>query len=552
MTLESSSHDSGQRRPWWLPFVSLGVVLIVGGLWLLYYSTDGRAEVIGMACLGAAAIALVGVALSNGPRGRQIMGVRVRQSRWFPFLFSRRGWIQAILIVTVFGTYGFGEYTMQPDFCQSCHIMVPYYQAWHESTHADVPCQDCHFEPGWRNTLKGKWQASSQVAKYLTRTYGSKPHAEIRDASCLRSGCHERRLLEGDAVWRYERPNGAVIEVRFDHTPHLGKLRRGRQLRCVSCHSQIVQGRHITVTLDTCFVCHFKGLRHGRDHEVLGGCTGCHAAPKEEIRLATGLFNHKEYIDRGVACFNCHSDSINGDGAVPKQVCLNCHNQPQHLDRYGESNFIHKKHVTDHKVECTHCHIQIQHHISAKTEMTTGTCSNCHTLTHGGPTELYRGVGGRGVPNMPSSMYRTQVDCIACHQFKEHDELVASIAGQTFVAAQKSCDMCHGDTPDPAGGKYADKLGEWKQVLAELTGKAHQALARAEAALKDATLAPEHRLELDRKMADARHNVVFVELGHGVHNFNYSVALLNTAINYCGEIAAASGTVEAGDSTGTR
>jgi len=34
-------------------------------------------------------------------------------------------------------------------------------------------------------------QALSQVAKYVTRTYSSKPYAEISDESCLRKGCHE-------------------------------------------------------------------------------------------------------------------------------------------------------------------------------------------------------------------------------------------------------------------------------------------------------------------------------------------------------------------------
>src|SRR5690606_25869693 len=134
-----------------------------------------------------------------------------------------------------------------------CHIMEPYYQAWHDSTHKDVPCADCHFEPGWRNTLHGKFQASSQAAKYITNTYGSKPHAEVRDASCMRSGCHEKRVLEGKVDWDVPTSRGDMITIRFDHTPHLEPDRRGKQLRCVSCHSQMVQGQHIVVTLDTCF-----------------------------------------------------------------------------------------------------------------------------------------------------------------------------------------------------------------------------------------------------------------------------------------------------------
>jgi nitrate/TMAO reductase-like tetraheme cytochrome c subunit len=534
-----------QRRPWWLPFAAFGVLLAAVGFWLMKFATDGRAQIIGMMALSAAAIALVGVVLSFRAWGRAIMGVHERESRWWPFWFSRRGWFQAGVIVMVFGTVGFSEYTMHPDFCQSCHIMVPYYQAWHTSTHKDVPCQDCHFEPGWRNTLKGKWQASSQVAKYLTRTYGSKPHAEIQDASCLRDGCHERRLLEGNAAWQYVKPNGAVVDIHFDHAPHMTEMRRGRRLRCVSCHSQIVQGLHISVTLDTCFVCHFKGLRHGRDSEVLGGCTACHAAPKEQIRLATGYFNHKEYIDRGVDCYNCHSDSIKGDGEVPRQICLNCHNKPQQLERYGESDFIHDVHVSDHKVECTHCHLQIQHSINAYEYSAqaagASSCNQCHTETHGGPAQLYQGVGGRGVPSMPSPMHRAQVDCIACHQFKEHGAGVAEIRGQTFIAAQRSCDMCHGDSLDPQGGKYATRLAEWKQTLTEMTTRARGAVQEADHALApmlvpQSPLTPGERLDLERKLADARHNLALVELGHGVHNFNYAVALLNVAAEWAEEV----------------
>ncbi|NIR31771.1 MAG: hypothetical protein GWN99_04120, partial [Gemmatimonadetes bacterium] len=105
-------------------------------------------------------------------------------------------------------------------------------------------------------------QAANQVVKYVTGAYGTKPWAEIEDAACLRSGCHTERELEGQV--NYE-------GVRFDHSQHLGELRRGKRLRCTSCHSQIVQGSqsvvfqgvpigaaHLRVTAVTCYLCHFK------------------------------------------------------------------------------------------------------------------------------------------------------------------------------------------------------------------------------------------------------------------------------------------------------
>jgi hypothetical protein len=89
-----------------------------------------------------------------------------------------------------------------PLLCNQCHIMKPYYQAWKASKHNFVPCVDCHYPPGLRNTFKVKYQALSQVAKWTTQASSSKPSAEIEDASCLRSQCHATRLLEGKVLFK--------------------------------------------------------------------------------------------------------------------------------------------------------------------------------------------------------------------------------------------------------------------------------------------------------------------------------------------------------------
>ena len=465
------------------------------------------------------------------PRSRwwRILGLRRRPGKWVRIGLTLWGWFLLVFVIVVAGTAGLAEYSMQPDFCQTCHIMEPYYQAWHRSTHKNVPCQDCHFEPGWRNTLKGKFEASAQIAKYLTRTYGTKPHAEIRDASCLRSGCHEQRKIEGKVTWSLTATDGEPIEISFDHAPHLGELRRRKQLRCVSCHSQIVQGEHLTVTLDTCFICHFKGLKHGRDNEVLGGCRSCHDAPRQTIAMELGPFNHQEYVSRDVACENCHSDSIKGDGEVPKQVCGQCHNKAEHLGRFGDSAFLHKHHVTEHKVECSHCHIQIQHQLNATNRDALGACAICHEGSHGGPTALYRGVGGRGVPDSPSAMYRTQVDCIACHRHRQVPETVAEVVGQTFTAIEESCIYCHGT-------KYEGKLQEWKQHISELQRASDALYERVSPLLEKADLSEPAMRKARILLSDADHNRRLVKLGHGVHNVTYATALLNKANELCQEV----------------
>jgi nitrate/TMAO reductase-like tetraheme cytochrome c subunit len=439
-------------------------------------------------------------------------------------------------LLVVFGGGGtmaaFAEYSMQPDFCRSCHIMEPYYQAWHASSHKNVPCTDCHFEPGLENTIKGKFQASSQAAKFITGTYGSKPHAEVRDVSCMRSGCHEKRLLEGKVNWAATTPDGNTVTIKFDHKPHLTEERRGMQLRCVSCHSQIVQGQHLVVTLDTCFLCHMKGKEHGRNEQTVGGCTACHEAPKAKVRLATGWFNHQDYLSRGVTCNNCHSEAIKGDGAVPRQVCWNCHNQPVQVAQFGETAKMHRAHVNQHKVECSSCHIQIEHGLNpqgsnivngaAHPNLEAGGCASCHAQTHGGPAELYKGIGGRGVPDMPSPMSRAQVDCIACHKSLSGNDAVASVVGQTFKANNASCNYCHGT-------KYDGVIDVWKRQI-------DAQVAKAEAAYDAAKKASDGSLRVQRLLDDADYNIRLVKLGHGVHNLAYSTALLNVAIEWCRQV----------------
>ena len=82
------------------------------------------------------------------PLWLRLLGIKRRSGKRIPIGLSRWGFVLATFIVLVGGSAGFAEYSMQPDFCRSCHLMEPYYQAWHSSTHKNVACTKCHFEPG--------------------------------------------------------------------------------------------------------------------------------------------------------------------------------------------------------------------------------------------------------------------------------------------------------------------------------------------------------------------------------------------------------------------
>jgi nitrate/TMAO reductase-like tetraheme cytochrome c subunit len=277
---------------------------------------------------------------------------------------KRRRWWRGRSLLVVLGIAvvvggaalaGLWHVSTSPLLCNSCHIMKPYVAAWKTSKHNKVTCVKCHYPPGFRDTIWVKYQAISQVVKWATQTYNSKPFAEVEDASCLRSGCHERRLLDSKVTFK----RGII----FDHRPHLEEIRRGRQLRCTSCHSQIVVGTHIEVTESTCFLCHFKGTKQGRTLTPIAGCTGCHRAPKGDIVLGSIRFNHEDVGRRGVACQQCHLNVIEGDGEAPRERCFTCHNQPEKLTHYTDTGFVHDFHVARHNIECARCHTQIKHRL---------------------------------------------------------------------------------------------------------------------------------------------------------------------------------------------
>lgn len=406
---------------------------------------------------------------------------------------------------------GLVRYSTSPSFCNSCHIMKPFYESWKTSGHNFVPCVDCHYPPGATAELKGKFQALSQVAKFVTGTYSTKPYAEIEDASCLRMGCHEKRLISGKATFK----RGII----FDHEPHLTKMVRGKVLRCTSCHSQIVQGSHVSVTESVCFICHFKGAKAGREENPIGGCPFCHESPKGDIKFAGITFNHADFVGKGVKCQNCHFEAIKGEGEVPKQMCLTCHGEPERLSRYDDTEFIHTNHVTNRKVECFQCHIEIKHAVKTSVKPLDYDCDTCHTSKHVGVKEMYMGTGGKGVKNMPSTMFIAQVDCIACHMIPESISAGTPFTGRTYRFSKYACTRCHGEGYDvmPAA---------WKEQLKTELGEVENLLKKSEELIKKLKQDQPNYLKVMRLYKDALHNYDFVKYGQGVHNMEYALALL--------------------------
>lgn len=326
--------------------------------------------------------------------------------------------------------------TSTPGFCNSCHIMEPYYNSWKNSAHKDVNCVTCHLPPGVAGTIKGKWQALSQLARYVTRTYGTRPWAEVMDENC--TACHKKESL------------AKVItkgKFKFDHRPHINGAVRDKNLKCTTCHTQLETTNHISVAKQTCYLCHFKPTASGQLPKM-AACTTCHDAPDKKIEFQDAPIAHKDLVAKGVQCNSCHSGVVDGNGRVLKIRCQGCHADPDIYKRMSEVETVHKVHVSGKGVYCLRCHNEISHERRAMDLVRSrDDCSACHVQMHDTNAALYAGkIDGK---NEPSPMFKSGIECRACHEVKKGGK-----------PDETSCRRCH-------SARIGRFFKEWKDALAE-------------------------------------------------------------------------------------
>jgi hypothetical protein len=251
--------------------------------------------------------------------------------------------ILLIGIAVVFGAYFFMRNVVfpSPQNCNVCHFITPFYEKWKTSTHNKVPCLKCH-----EYTLL---KALAAQLRFLTGTYNPRPFTNVPDKSCLQSGCHDKRLIESKVIF-------TKWGINFDHKQHFTEMKRGIKLHCRSCHSDIVQGEHVKVSMKVCFLCHFKGVPHD---QTITGCPSCHSSPKQSIVVNGKAFSHEDAKKAGYKCNHCHMEITRGDGITNKDQCYFCH--VSRTEKYTDVKLLHEKHVTEKQIDCLWCHPRIEH-----------------------------------------------------------------------------------------------------------------------------------------------------------------------------------------------
>lgn len=393
----------------------------------------------------------------------------------------------------------------KPEFCITCHIMQPYYDSWKSSSHHEVNCLQCHFKPGVQGFIRGKVVAFSQFVRYITVTYGSKPWAAIPDESCTQSGCHAGATLKGPI--EYE------LGISFDHSHHLQGLRRGKKLRCTSCHSQIVQGSHMIVTPEVCYICHFKPEADGTRNAKLTNCRTCHA---KGVSSPLTPSDHAMFMERGADCLKCHINPIRGDGPVPRRRCESCHAEPGHL-KVEDPEILHRDHLVRAKVECFECHEPIKHGVESMDEIANADCGICHAERHQIQKAFYR--GDADVPlgvKRSAAMIEAHIACSGCHSEMEEGDRPTSPGSPRAVAyaSGKACDYCHGPG-------YDNLLEDWHTESIRRIGQVRGLTRIASAPLASA------ETSIPQVAAQIQYTLDVIEEARAVHNIGYAASLID-------------------------
>lgn len=202
---------------------------------------------------------------------------------------GRRTMVRVLVIAVVVGLLAFlpaALLTDRPEFCKSCHGMVPFYDAWAQGTHKKVWCIDCHVDAGMQNRFLHKFAALSEVyAEVSTHATYPNYNADVPNARCLR--CH--RGIE------------TKIVAKFDHGLHLSK-----GMTCVKCHATV--GHKVTfAALDAAGVLNTGNAPSGSSY--IG------QQPPSSTGKASVLSGHKSVI-----CSNCHD--------MAHLQCSLCHTPP--------------------------------------------------------------------------------------------------------------------------------------------------------------------------------------------------------------------------------
>ena len=488
----------------------------------------------------------------------------------------RRRILALLIAMPLFGVTSV-EVTSQSWFCNSCHIMNPYYDSWKHGAHKDVECVKCHISPGLENFLEAKFNGLGQVVDDVLHRTSMKPSASVSELACLRSGCHDLGKVTATT-----KTTGKFL---FRHDKHLNLEYAGIKMACTVCHSHVKGDEHFEVNTNVCVTCHLMQtdpsslqkdkegnlpttirllVREPRPAAELGtgagaaaheagaaptaatlaaaatpeshgklppeGCTTCHNPPAGTIERGGLRITHAEYLAYGARCESCHRGTTEVPVPVESGQCFQCHNFG--IEKATSVEEMHKIHNEGrHKIECFSCHGTVHHGPTVQAgRLEQFDCRKCHTDQHGVQRQTYLNRADPQ-PNPDgtqsvSPMFLAHVDCTGCHIKKRPVSSKADSGATVAVAIPEACDACH----KPGFGKEVVPL--WQKTTHSMYDQISADLKLAEQEVTSA----EGKALLDEVRKCQQ--MVRVDGSWGVHNPRYTQQVLEQARNKLAEARA--------------
>ncbi|KKK38809.1 NapC/NirT cytochrome c domain protein [Mesobacillus campisalis] len=364
-----------------------------------------------------------------------------------------------LLFLVIFFMVGYAghEGSSSSKFCASCHEMKPEYYTWHNSSHSEVACVDCHTEPGAENIAKSKVNTVEQAIKKKMQTYEApiRMPSEITDASCEK--CHNV----------YNRNFTVTGDLIIPHDRH-----KDEGISCIQCHSGVAHGKiadrkmtfqadyakwddktgqlamadpkYVKPNMDTCMdchkarkittecsACHTTGMvpethkedsfasKHGLDaNEDLASCNGCHQDMSDEP--LTG-YEEISPIDKYLKQDKKQAAKNHLNYAKENTFCIDCHEvRPESHDKQFISS--HGTLAEKNQESCMACHDvkKSAHATTTPTSTSKVYCASCHPSTH---SQNKKWRERHPVPISPNQKLtqtcytcHAEPKCASCHQ----------------------------------------------------------------------------------------------------------------------------------------
>jgi cytochrome c nitrite reductase small subunit len=311
--------------------------------------------------------------------------------------------VVTLLCVATMGVLAMRDASRRPEYCNTCHVVQPYYETWvegdllaHEHQRAGIPCQSCH--PQDMQALLREQQVNLQAGSTVMIV-----DSAWADDECL--ACHV------DVATLAERTQG--LDPNPHASPHLGEV------ECVQCHKMHKTSEY--------------------------ACAECH----EGVELGPGWTAEV-------------TQPLNIQVWAPDMDCAVCHSMASYVESLEDSNLLAYAHAQE-RLECEDCHEQDairqkheeivpgQRMMPLKVE--DEFCFDCHVNNeHTSYDQIIERtkdytVDGQLVnphdPHAGAEGVVEQSNCRECHQMHEESPLIKYCYGCHHSGTLESCSTCH-------------------------------------------------------------------------------------------------------------